>query len=367
MTEIVAKNLTGMTGGLVKYEAACKALAEAVSVDEVIGVLDVSVAMKLLARRAKNEEMEAQAIQIRMDATRRLGQLMKQQKEMIGLAKGGRPPSENRVENNQVSAKQSEPVFEDTESPTFIFTLSQAGIDKNLAQEARNLERLSAEEYKERVQSALDKSRRTIKNVVAGVSKAEKAAEEERKKREKERKERKRAEEEEQKRKEQEEIDVKKEEHRKFIESLKAAARNATSSATSADNGRQGLGLQDVRDSDKTVGKNPPVSDQISDTGSPNVTSEPGKQVDRQPSKTEVGSELKSETTPEPNSRITSFLGAIRSVLAMVDDPALWPKTSLAEVAQKWLRSACIRARDILEAKATQENATREDKDTTRH
>jgi hypothetical protein len=49
----------------------------------------------------------------------------------------------------------------------------------------------------------------------------------------------------------------------------------------------------------------------------------------------------------------------------MVDDPTLWPKTSLAEVAQKWLRSACIRARGILEAKAAQEKATREDRDTT--
>jgi hypothetical protein len=211
------------------------------------------------------------------------------------------------VENNQISEKQPEPVSEGTESPTSIFTLSEAGIDKNLAQEARNLERLSEDEYREKVQSALDESRRTIKNVIVGVSKAEKVAEEERKKREKERKERKereRAEEEEQKRKEQEEIDAKNEEHRKFIESLKAAARNATSSAISADNGRQGLGSQDVPEADKTAGENLRVSDQISSTESPTETSEPEKQVHRRPSKTEVGSEPvvdpKSETTPEP-------------------------------------------------------------------
>ena len=67
------------------------------------------------------------------------------------------------------------------------------------------------------------------------------------------------------------------------------AIENHSARPCSADNGRQTLASQDARDdSEKTEGKTPPVSDQISDTESPNVTPDPEKQVHRQPFKTEV-------------------------------------------------------------------------------
>ncbi|TBF29317.1 hypothetical protein [Rhizobium ruizarguesonis] len=74
-----------------------------------------------MARQAKNKELEADAAEIRMRATRRLDQMRQGQKETIGLAKAGRPPK-----------------IGVSETP-IIPTLAEAGIDKNLAKESRRL------------------------------------------------------------------------------------------------------------------------------------------------------------------------------------------------------------------------------------
>src|SRR5258708_2880767 len=70
---------------LVRYDAACRALADARSVDEVKDVRDVAMAMKLYAKQAKNRDLEADAYELRIRAERRLGETIAAQKESGGL------------------------------------------------------------------------------------------------------------------------------------------------------------------------------------------------------------------------------------------------------------------------------------------
>src|SRR6266536_1959885 len=63
---------------LARYEAACRAIAEAKRADEVLHILDEAEAMRA-------------AVEIRLKAERRLGEIIKAQKETIGLATGGQP------------------------------------------------------------------------------------------------------------------------------------------------------------------------------------------------------------------------------------------------------------------------------------
>lgn len=109
---------------LFRYDAACRAVAEAHSVDEVKSVRDKAIAMKEYARQAKNKQLEIEASEIRFRAERRLGEMMLEQPKATGTrgqlkgrdASGGfirNPPEEIRV------------------------SLEKAGIDKNLAQRAR--------------------------------------------------------------------------------------------------------------------------------------------------------------------------------------------------------------------------------------
>jgi len=82
------------------YETAKQALAECVTLIEVEQVIDQAAAIEAFAKIAKDLTLELNAVKLRIDAERRLGQLIKAQKEAGLWSKGGRP-SENPVPNGQ--------------------------------------------------------------------------------------------------------------------------------------------------------------------------------------------------------------------------------------------------------------------------
>ena len=125
-----------MTAKLTRYDAACRALAEARSVDEVKDIRDKAVAMACYARQAQNRSLEADAVEIRMRATRRLDELRREQKETVGLSAGTRG---SRVKGARVDEKP---------------TLASQGMGKNLAQQARVLGKLSDESFETAVTEA---------------------------------------------------------------------------------------------------------------------------------------------------------------------------------------------------------------------
>jgi N6-adenosine-specific RNA methylase IME4 len=120
-----------MRNSLIKYNKACHALAEAKSVDEVKDIRDKAIAMAAYARQAKNHDLEADAIEIRLRATRRLDQMRQAQKKTVGLAEPGRP-RKNGLSKNPIKP-----------------TLASQGIDKNLAHHARTLGALSEKKFEQ--------------------------------------------------------------------------------------------------------------------------------------------------------------------------------------------------------------------------
>ena len=76
---------------LIRYDVACRAVAEVKSIDEAKNIRDKAIAMGAYARQAKNRDLEADALEIRLRATRRLDQLRQAQKATVGLNEGGRP------------------------------------------------------------------------------------------------------------------------------------------------------------------------------------------------------------------------------------------------------------------------------------
>lgn len=63
---------------LIRYDAMCRAIAEAHAVDEVKDIRDRAIALEVYSRQAHNFENELRACQIRLRAERKAGRLSKQ-------------------------------------------------------------------------------------------------------------------------------------------------------------------------------------------------------------------------------------------------------------------------------------------------
>ena len=115
---------------LVKYEAAKFALAEAVRADEVMNIRDKSAAIAAAARVAKDKQLEIDASEIRIRAERRLGEMLREQKQGEGLAKPGPKPE-----------------IGTHEEPNSIPTLASVGISKKLSSRAQAIAAIPVEDF----------------------------------------------------------------------------------------------------------------------------------------------------------------------------------------------------------------------------
>jgi hypothetical protein len=142
---------------LARYDTACRALAEARSVDEAISIRCEAAQLAAAARIANNHQAEADAFAIRMRATRRLGQLMQAQKESVGLASGGEHGGRRRIDGSRENPSIPRP------------TLAMQGIGKRLAHEARVLSAPSDKAFEITLADAHDRIARAARNVVREI------------------------------------------------------------------------------------------------------------------------------------------------------------------------------------------------------
>ena len=125
-------------GGLALYETACHALSQAKTTDEVKTLRDKSEAMRAYARQAKNRQLEIDAAEIRIRAERRLGELLKWQKENGGLNTGSRGQLVGRDSSGGAIAEPPE------NSPP---KLQDVGIDKKLSSHAQKVAEIPEQEF----------------------------------------------------------------------------------------------------------------------------------------------------------------------------------------------------------------------------
>jgi hypothetical protein len=118
---------------LALYNSARAALSKAVKADEVKKIRDEAMALKAAAKIVNDKGLEADALELRMRAERRLGELIEQQRKSVGLNTGTRG---SKVKGARVSEKP---------------TLAEAGIDKNLAHRARSAAAMSEKDFEEHV------------------------------------------------------------------------------------------------------------------------------------------------------------------------------------------------------------------------
>lgn len=141
-----------MSTQLIKYEAACRALAECKSVDEVKTWADKAAAMQAYGRMAKDKTLEVDAAEIRIRAERRLG-------EMLGnseLQKGGRPAEKTGRHERPVSKPP---------------TLAEAGISKDLSSRAQKLAAVPEAEFEAELAAKRERDQKDGARVAARLEK----------------------------------------------------------------------------------------------------------------------------------------------------------------------------------------------------
>jgi hypothetical protein len=100
--------MPAQTLALSRYDVACRAVAEAKAVDDIVEIVGQANAVHAYARQAKNRQMEIDAAEIRIRAERRLGELMAAQKARSDWGnRGGRRKTGYRIPRFPISHRPS--------------------------------------------------------------------------------------------------------------------------------------------------------------------------------------------------------------------------------------------------------------------
>ncbi len=128
---------------LIKYDAARKAIIEAATIDEVKNIKDKAEAMRLYAKQSQDYEMANKAAEIRLRAERRMGEMLKQQKEAGQMNKG----TAGQLDGRDISGGTTVRPPED-EAPT----LADVGISKSMSSRAQQVAAIPEDEFEERIE-----------------------------------------------------------------------------------------------------------------------------------------------------------------------------------------------------------------------
>lgn len=150
-----------MTTALIKYEAACRALAECKSVDEVKTWADKAAAMQAYGRMAKDKTLEVDAAEIRIRAERRLGEMLVDQKADGGLNTGAAGAGINQHTPKEVRS-----------SATTAPKLADAGISKDLSSRAQKLAAVPEAEFEAELAAKRERDQKEGARVSARLEKA---------------------------------------------------------------------------------------------------------------------------------------------------------------------------------------------------
>lgn len=150
--------------GLVRYEQARSALAEARSVDEVKDIRDKAEAMRAYGRMAKDTQLEMDATELRLRAERRLGVMLDTEKRAGRLGPGQPKKNGNNGE------------------PFSRVTLEEIGVDKQLSSRSQRVGGIGEQAFEAMIEGVRQKISEggRVSLDIAGVDKKERRAERER-------------------------------------------------------------------------------------------------------------------------------------------------------------------------------------------
>jgi hypothetical protein len=126
-----------MSGDLAKYNAAKRALAEAIRIDEVKDIRDKAAAMRVYAMQAKDRVLIDQATELRLRAERRAGELLRDM--------AGRGERHRRGDSNQHAKSQAA-------------TLQNLDINKSQSSRWQKLAEIPGDDFEELVTNAKQKA-----------------------------------------------------------------------------------------------------------------------------------------------------------------------------------------------------------------